>query len=114
MNDEGTRSRTHFVALASAAKTKKKLKKCNWCNFFGGKNRRFFKNNPDGHEKIISLDFIGGFMKTDNSTIITFFNIYITCREKRINVEIIYLISNVYIIEGMCRKKSFKKFLHVM
>ncbi len=53
-------------------------------------------------------------MKTDDSTIITFFNIYITCIEKRKNVEIIFLISNVYIIEGMCEKKSFKKFLQVM
>ncbi len=53
-------------------------------------------------------------MKTDNSAIITFFNIYVTCIEKRKNVEIIFLISNIYKIEGMCEKKSFKKFLHVM
>jgi hypothetical protein len=49
-------------------------------------------------------------MKTDNnSTIITFFNIYITCIEKRKNVKII-LISNVYIIEGMCKKKVSTSF----
>ncbi len=28
---------------------------------------------------------------------------------KRKNFEIIFLLSNVYIIEGMCEKKKFKK-----
>jgi hypothetical protein len=34
------------------------------------------------------------------------------CRKKK-NVEIIFLISNIYIIEGMCEKKV-QKCLHVM
>jgi hypothetical protein len=55
------------------------------------------------------LDFIRGFVKTGDSIIITFFNIYITCIKKRKNVEIIFLISNIYIIERMYEKKSFKK-----
>jgi hypothetical protein len=46
MNDEGARSRIFFVALAAA----QKIKKFDWCNFFGSKNQRFFKNNPGGHE----------------------------------------------------------------
>jgi hypothetical protein len=53
-------------------------------------------------------------MKTDDSIIITFFNISITCIEKRKNVEIIFLISNIYIIERMYEKKVLKKCLHVM
>ncbi len=48
-------------------------------------------------------------MKTGDSIIITCFNIYITCIKKRKNVKIIFLISNIYIIERMYEKKSFKK-----
>jgi hypothetical protein len=44
-------------------------------------------------------------VKTIDSKIITIFNVYITCIDKSKSVEIIFLISNIYII---CEKKFQK------
>jgi hypothetical protein len=47
-------------------------------------------------------------MKINNSTIIIFFIIYVSCLDKSKNVEISFLISNIYVTEGMYEKKSLK------
>jgi hypothetical protein len=52
-------------------------------------------------------------MKINNSTIITFFIIYVTCIDKSKNVEIIFIISNIFVTVGMCEKKTFENYLHV-
>ncbi len=51
-------------------------------------------------------------MKINNSTIITFFIIYVSCLYKSINVEISFLISNLYVTEGICEQKFFENYLH--
>ncbi len=51
-------------------------------------------------------------MKINNSTIITFSLIYVSCLYKSINVEISFLISNIYVREGICEKKTFENYLH--
>ncbi len=46
-------------------------------------------------------------MKINNSTIINFFIIYVSCIDKSKNVEIRFS-SVIYVTEGMCEKKVFK------
>jgi hypothetical protein len=47
-------------------------------------------------------------MKTNDTKIITNFNIYITYKDKIKNVKIIFLLGNKYIKEEMCEKKVSK------
>jgi hypothetical protein len=49
-------------------------------------------------------------MKTNDTKIITNFNIYITYKDKIKNVKIIFLLGNKYIKEEMCEKRFQKVF----